>query len=213
MSSYIAICSLVVSIVAILISFLNNKKTAKTKRHELASSGHEKILSWFNETIETLSLLRHKLESNEGYKKSDLSHLSALIERGRYFFPNIDKKDGNAQGKPPAFRGYRQAILDVLVFSYNILNNHLEKGDGEKYTKHLLILQKTFTSWVLEVLKPEDYGKTLEEQTGIKMATNLTFEDFLAIDIQKYYEEYADFKEIFLLHAESEMLLRHQEKS
>jgi len=198
---FISICSLVVSLTAMLLTLFVNARNLKTKKHELSSSEKQRILSWYGETVESLILLRHKAEFGEEYKKSELAHLSALIEMGRYFFPNVDKLNEQSKSKPVAFQGYRQAILTVLILSYNILI----KDDANKYISDLYKLQKVFTSGILEIVKPDVYAKSLEEQTGMRLDTDMTFVDFLNKYSEKHHQDYADFKRIFEQHKERDM--------
>ena len=189
------------SAIALMVSLWVSRRNTKTKNFELSGSEHSKILIWFNDTIETLIFLRMKVEFGEKYEKSELAHLSALIEKGRYFFPNIpDPTNENGKIKPAAFSGRRQRILDTLVYSYNIFI----RDDASKYVADLLILQKLFTSWVLEQLKPDDYMEALKALTGTGLSKSEGFEEFLE-NSQQYYENYANFKEIFMRHKGSDI--------
>ncbi len=53
-------------------------------------------------------------------KMKKLSKLSSLIEQGRFYFPNIDRGDGFGKDKPSAYQGYRNIVLDTLVYLYQI---------------------------------------------------------------------------------------------
>ena len=47
-----------------------------------------------------------------------LCKISALIDRGRLFFPN-EAPDTHGQNKPRAFRGFRPVVLDQLKYVYD----------------------------------------------------------------------------------------------
>lgn len=79
-----------------------------------------------------------------------LAKLSSLIESGRFYFPNIDRKDGFGKQKPIAYQGYRNVILDFLVYEYQLF----EKDDYVQYLKHAESLQRLFTSYVFQYLEP-----------------------------------------------------------
>ena len=178
MGDYIAFASFIISTIAIIISVITS-----TKKYELAYSQRQELLNWYSETVEVLILLRQKLTVKKEDKIDDLARLSMLIEKGRFFFPNVDKKDGHGKNKPTAYRGHRQVILDFLVFSYDIFN----RDDAEKYFGHVLRLQKLFTSKIFDILTPKSYVKSVKRYTGTDMRSNITFSDFLQSDPQKYY--------------------------
>ena len=201
LKEYISIGSMIVSVTALLMTLRNNNKNARTKKYELASAQHNKILSWFGETVEALISLRHKLEFGEEYKKSDLAHLSLLIEIGRYLFPNLKRKNDFAQNKPQIYKGKRKSILDILVFSYRILL----RGENKKEDiEELVSMQKLFTSLMLEVLDPQRYVKELGEYTGMDLAINFTYEEFLDDNVQKNYKDSAIYKRVYMKYKDNE---------
>lgn len=98
------------------------------KKYELTYQYYNDILIWHNQVVEVLTSLMRNQPSNE-LKKQLLSKLSALIESGRFYFPNIDRKDGFGKQKPIAYQGYRNVGLDFLVYEYQLF----EKEDYAKY--------------------------------------------------------------------------------
>lgn len=134
------------------------------------------LLEWHEKVIERLILVRclNRARNSEDHIK-DLAHLSALIEQGRFMFPNIDKGDGFGIDKPPAYQGYRNLALDFLVASYNLLR---EPPSGE-VTLKLELLQRHFTSVVFEILRPRERLETIRALTDRYFAKDQSFEDFL----------------------------------
>lgn len=62
-------------------------------------------------------------------RKADLgARLSAMVDQGRLFFPNIDP-EGKGAEKMGAFRGYRPPILDALMYAYYEVQA-LSRSDG-----------------------------------------------------------------------------------
>lgn len=116
-SDWVAIISLLISIAALIYSFVSN-----TKKYELTYQYYNDILIWHNQVIEVLTSLRLN-RPNANLKKQMLSKLSSLIESGRFYFPNIDRKDGFGNQKPIAYQGYRNVILDFLVYEYQLFQN------------------------------------------------------------------------------------------
>lgn len=172
-SDFISIGSVVVAIAAFLYSFFFN-----TKKYELSSQYRTEILDWYAETIEIL--LRLKTEAKTDFKDEVLkcellAKLSAKIEIGRFYFPNIIMGDGYGNQKPSAYKGYRSLTLDFLVFSYKIFN----KKDSKKYLKHAEELQRAFSSHLFELLDPRLFLKETKKHTDKTFSKELRFEDFI----------------------------------
>ncbi|RYE30271.1 MAG: hypothetical protein EOP42_12540 [Sphingobacteriaceae bacterium] len=175
-SDYISIGSVVVSVSAFLYTYFSN-----TKKYELTSQYRSEVISWFDDTTKILMDLKHQcyLEfPNEEIKISLLSALSSKIELGRFYFPNINKSDSFGDDKPLAYRGYRNLILDFLVFSYRLY----KKNNAQNYLTHADTLQRYFTSYVFEVIDPIKFLKDTERNTNQLFSKDLSFEDFLIID-------------------------------
>lgn len=182
-SDYIAAASLVIAFAAFIYSYLTN-----TKKYELTSQYRTEILSWYSETIEIL--IRLKIEAKDSYKDENLkrellSNLSAKIELGRFYFPNVDKGDKFGDEKPFAYKGYRNLMLDFLVFSFQVF----EKQDAKKYLRHAETLQRHFTSHLFDILDPKTFLKETEKHTNKTFSKELRFEDFIEKDPEalEYY--------------------------
>lgn len=179
-SDWIAIISLVIAVIALGYSILSN-----TKKYELTYQYYNDILNWHNEVVETLIALIYASE-HDNDKSPHLIKLSSLIEKGRFYFPNIDKKDGFGKNKPCAYRGYRNVILDFLVFEYQIF----EKDNSKTYVKHAESLQRLFTSHIFQYLKPEEQSKKIKRHTSIVLTDNYTINDFLNNSPESIYSLY-----------------------
>ncbi len=180
-SDYIAIGSLIIAIAAFFYTYLTN-----TKKYELTNQYRTKILDWYSDTVEIL--VRLKIEANDdfakgGLKKELLSRLSAKIELGRFYFPNVDKGDKFGNDKPLAYKGYRNLMLDFLVFSYQIF----EKEDANKFIKHAEILQRYFTSHLFDILDPTTFLKETKRHTDKTFSKELCFNDFIENDPDALY--------------------------
>lgn len=184
-SDWVSLGSLVIASVALLYTFLSN-----TKKYELASQYRKEILMWYSNTVEILVKLKVEVKDGGGdpnSMKELLSKLSSQIEIGRFYFPNIDKGDGYGEKKPSAYKGYRNLILDLLVYSYSIS----QRPDAPKYVQHLETLQRLFTSHVFQTLEPRKFLKETHKLTSRIFAKDLSVEDFLKEDpsnIEYYYK-------------------------
>ncbi|GGC50277.1 hypothetical protein GCM10011386_48130 [Parapedobacter defluvii] len=169
----IAFGSLLVSLLAFIYAFLTN-----SKRYELTSQYRREVLDWFSETTLILSTLRKVIYDKDGKedKYKLLCKLSAQIEVGRFFFPNIDKGDGFGKEKPLAYQGYRNLVLDFLVYSHRLF----KKEDAVRYRDHAKILQRYFTSYVFEIIEPKKFIKETKKHTKKTFNQELSFEDFIS---------------------------------
>jgi hypothetical protein len=212
-----SIIAVILSFTALAISLYSSKKNSIVKKFELSITIHDKILKWYSETIDTLSFLRFRAHSILKYKVPDtkIEHpfyleffketakLSVLIEKGRYFFPNIERRNEAAENKLSTFHGKRQAILDVLVLYYNICEkSDLFTVDKEKGIDAMLKLQKLFTEWIMKVLNPKDYNEAIKKQTKQNPTIDKTFLEFIDDNACVLLKEkgHGDYKELFELY-------------
>ena len=94
--------------------------------------------------------------------------LSALCDRGKWFFPNKFEEQHGTH-KEPAYRGIRRRILDHLVSAYKALPKCPSYGDfGSRDS--LVASQRAFVSEVQTVLNPrhrEQQVSAVVERFGI----------------------------------------------
>ncbi|WP_428742041.1 hypothetical protein [Tenacibaculum sp.] len=172
-SDYIAIGSLVLSAVALVYAYMSS-----TKKYELHSQYRSEILKWYDETNQVL--IRLKLEAQNDFPNKDLkidllSTLSAKIELGRFYFPNVTNGISYGSDKPKAYQGFRNLNLDFLVFSYRLF----DKDNAKTYLHHAEALQRYFTSHVFEIVEPRKFLKETEKYTSKAFSKDVSFEDFL----------------------------------
>ena len=85
-SDWIAGISLVVAVAALLYTVISN-----TKKYELTYQYYQDVVAWHSDVIKVITQL--KAINEECSKMVYLAELSALIETGRFYFPNIDQHD------------------------------------------------------------------------------------------------------------------------
>ena len=96
------------------------------------------------------------------------------VEIGRFYFPNIDKKDGFGKDKPSANQGYRNIVLEFLVFFYETV----KCGDVKGHEHALWFFMRLYTSAVFDIVAPRDRIK-LKKYSDCMMDTNLSLNDLL----------------------------------
>ena len=171
-ANIIAGLSLLLSI-SLAIFYFRDRRHAKYQVENEYING---LLKWHGEVVTTLLKMRLIHSENQPTKSNDdLALLFALIEQGRFFFPNIDRSDGFGHEKPPAYRGYRNLALDFLVASYNLFSSKVSGAELEKAE----ILQRHFTSLVFEIVRPKNRLQTIQSLTDRYFVQEKSFETFL----------------------------------
>lgn len=156
-----------------------------TKKYELTESYRCEVLSWYEKVIKIIMHLKYFYCSNRSSsleKEKLLCELSALIEVGRIYFPNIDKHDNFGYQKPPTYRGYRDFALDCLVIIYKLG----QKRNLSKYEHHIELFERCFTSRVFEVINPYKRRKQIKKFSSVTFPKDLIIEDIVN---EKSYRE------------------------
>jgi hypothetical protein len=174
-ANMIAAFSLLVSGVTFLFYF----KDRRREKFQLVNNYLKQLLEWHGDTVQILISLRNSVSQTDSPDKSSLlCKLSGQIEKGRFFFPNIDKNDGFGNEKPVAYQGYRNLTLDFLVYSYNLFS----KKNASHFIRHAEVLQREFTSIVYQVVRPKDNLQEIKRLTDKFYAYESIFEDYLEKD-------------------------------
>ena len=153
-----------------------------TKKYELTEQYKKDLLDWHNKVVFTMKKILHYRETGEYYsnnfksvKVELLSELSALAEVGRFYFPNVSRKDEFGMGKPPAYRGYRHIEIEFLLHFYFIAKN-----DAYNYNNLILeTLQRNFTSYVFAILEPEKQNKVRNRKLLITLPDGESIDDII----------------------------------
>lgn len=148
-----AFISLIISIITIYGNVKSNRRETFTTKMDY----YGKILDWYKETILLMKQIEYKTDVKEECKW-ELASLSALVEYGRFFFPNIPIKDYGLE-KPEAYRGYRNITLDFIVAYYNLFSLDLR---SEYPINASQVIQRYFTSEVFKTINPNDYVEQAE---------------------------------------------------
>ncbi|WP_157375661.1 hypothetical protein [Alcanivorax hongdengensis] len=148
----------------------------RDRRHSKFSIANDyinQLLQWHHSVVSILTELRlRRFEETCDDKRALLIELSASIEKGRFFFPNI-KQEEYGTDKPPAYRGYRNIGLDFLVASYNLHHKPWNTSLDQQAEK----LQRLFTSIVYEIVSPSERLNTIRKLTNIYFVKGLSVED------------------------------------
>jgi hypothetical protein len=93
--------------------------------------------------------------------------LSSMIDRGRWFFPNIEADDHGAD-KELGYRGYRHEVLDGLVAAYRFVHriDYRTRENNRSVRDDLTSAKRYFVGQVQKLLDPanrdEEFRETLK---------------------------------------------------
>lgn len=171
-TNLIAGISLLISAITIILYFSDRKRI----RFQILTDYTTQLLDWHGKTVEILLKLRLYTENQVDCNKIELlASLSCQIEKGRFFFPNIDLKDNSGIEKPIAYRGYRNLALDFLVYSYKLF----AEDNCSNYIKQAETLQREFTSIVYDILRPKENLDEIRKLTDKYFTKEHIFENYL----------------------------------
>jgi hypothetical protein len=153
-----------IAVIALVVSLWTWRHQKRLTVEALRLQRDNDIIQWSNTALNTIVaiefLLRGLLRGVEAksfpmLRDECLAKLSASIDKGRLYFPNIDDAVHGAENEL-AFRGFRQPILDRLVEIYDLVKD-LDAGivkQIEAVRKPLLSKKKAFVSEVQSAVDP-----------------------------------------------------------
>jgi hypothetical protein len=165
------------SAVIALVSFLFTWRMAHRQDKRAAASlklAHDNdIIRWSDEAIIVLADAHEMLcEKGVGYPDGEFrqkrsacrARISAIIDRGRLFFPNVDLGDDHGVDKEAGYKGHRQPALEALVSAYRLLGEAgAEAGPDHQASEGLMAIRRGFVAEVFKAVEPERRGMTLKE--------------------------------------------------
>ena len=172
------VVTVVISTIGAIYAIITN-----TKKYELTENYRCELLSWYKSVVETMIKIIHYCESGEFYteqflneKTKLLSRLSSLTEIGRFYFPNVIKDDNFGAEKPVAYQGYRHINLEFLLNFYFIAS----KEPNSKTIMLLWNLERQFTSFMFDMIKPRKRNKEYSKYLSIVIPQGQSIEDYIA---------------------------------
>lgn len=169
----VATLALVLSLSVALSQFRDRRQS----KFNLEKAYVDSLLAWHRDVVATLCDLRDRsIVAETRTERRRL--LSALIEQGRFMFPNIDRADGYGAKKPLAYRGCRHLTLDFLVAAFNLSENI----EMPAFDKSMEALQRHLTSMVFAVVNPTDRLDRLHLMTDRLSIIKEPYEQFLLHD-------------------------------
>jgi hypothetical protein len=169
------VISVVGALVAVTSFVLNLRLVARQEKRNavnLKMAHDSDIIKWSSEVIAALAAAHETLvEKGLSYNDADFAvrrseeraTLSALVDRGRIFFPN--REDGDyGKEKEAGFQGRRQAVLDALVAAYEVLDKAgAQPGPDKTAAEALQKHRRAFIAEVFKAVDPARRGATIKE--------------------------------------------------
>lgn len=174
-----AVAAIASVIVAVMFARRAEAFAAAQRRHasfETVAEWRRDLREWANEVIDVVSqaayvcgdldsqAIRSRSIDSASVPPVDLEQtlacrhrLSSLIDRGRFFLPNIRKMDHGFH-KPPAYRGLRHPALDPLVAAERVLSLGTT-GRFNDRKDALVAMRREFVSSMHHLLDPEAHNR------------------------------------------------------
>lgn len=168
----IAIGSALVALVSAFAARAETRRQRRLQTERLRQSIDAASLEWGNHAIDALgraamfARTRHLQASDgafAGGKTNLMISLSALVERGRMFFPNLDA-DNKGMDKDGAYRGHRPPILDAIMWAYFELDALTRDGGptGDNSADYIDDCRRLMVSELQAHLDPRRLDKIVE---------------------------------------------------
>lgn len=160
MSDWVAVVSAAISVVALLINLVVTSRQTRVSVESLKFNNDSQVMNWANRVVVAMSEAHHlsvgggvstALSQERGLALA--TSLSALIDEGRWFFPNIGKKPTDAD-KPGAYTGTRQAVLDHVVAVYDAVVAMQGVSQREGFVARIHEARRHFVTEVQQAVDP-----------------------------------------------------------
>ena len=142
---------------------------ARTRRRDT------EMVHWGGAVIDLMASLEAQCEFPDPCRdvakfRSLAAAASALVDRGRLFFPNVTTAQPTGISKPQAYRGFRVALLDEVVRAY-FMANHLADPDNAilpGFKSEMRDARRRFVSGL-----QAEMGRTLRESSREKVGVSV----------------------------------------
>lgn len=171
---WIGIGSAVLAVASFVLNLRLVARQEKRNRVAMKMAHDSDVIRWSDEVIALLATSQELLaEKGVSYNEAEFrgrrsavrAQLSALIDRGRLFFPN--RADGEyGKEKEEGFQGRRQPALDVLVQAYGVIDvAGAAPGPDGASAGQLTDHRRKFMAEVFKAVDPIRRGEKMKELT------------------------------------------------
>ena len=111
-NEWIGVISAGISVLAVVLNIALTSRQTRVSVESFKFNNDTQVMNWANRVVVAMAEAYHLNAKTDLHALA--TSLSALIDEGRWFFPNIGKKDTDHE-KHGAYQGTRQAVLDSML--------------------------------------------------------------------------------------------------
>jgi hypothetical protein len=115
-SDWVGVISAGVSVLAVVLNIALTSRQTRVSVENFKFNNDTQVMSWANRVVVAMAEAYHLNPKTDMHALA--TSLSALIDEGRWFFPNVGKKETDPE-KHGAYQGKRQPVLDSIVAVYD----------------------------------------------------------------------------------------------
>lgn len=127
--------SIVVAVASLVFNVMLLHRQNRMQLESLRLQADSDVIGWGRQAIDALADAQRLIYAKphitdtafEQDRISAMQRLSSLADQGRLFFPNV-VRDDHGKHNEAAYQGYRQPVLDALIFAYAVLQNWRDAG-------------------------------------------------------------------------------------
>ena len=184
-ADWVAMVSALIAVTSFLANWRVVSRQSKMQAADLQMAHDSDVIAWFHETVDVLADAQETLreagksspvEEFDIKRSRSRTRISAMLDRGRLFFPNLDQGDGHGQEREAGYQGYRQPALDALYACYRVVSDwptplpdaimtEEQKHEKKQRLKGLVDARRVLVSEVFKAIDPRRRGRLLEELT------------------------------------------------
>lgn len=171
-NEWVAVTSAALALLSLVLNTLVVNRQTTLQFETLKMEMDSEAFAWVHEAINAVSDAialadgRGKIYAPDEFRMRafETGHkLSSIADRGRLLFPN-EAPDAHGQEKEGAFQGYRQPILDAVVFACAQLARLEAEGEPDKDAERVLTrCRRLLVSEAQNALDPRRREQMLEQ--------------------------------------------------
>lgn len=147
MSDWVAVGSAAVSVLALVLNIVITSRQTRVSVETFKFNNDTQLMNWANRVVAAMAEAYHLTDKTDVHALA--TTLSALIDEGRWYFPNKGKKETDNE-KPGAYRGNRQVVLDHIVAVYDAVVA-MPNADEQAWHKHMASVHEARRHFVSEI--------------------------------------------------------------
>ncbi|MGE3866898.1 MAG: hypothetical protein AB7G04_08285, partial [Hyphomonadaceae bacterium] len=159
---WLAIGSAALALASFAFNWAVVKRQTAMQFESLRAARDSDLIAWADQVIEAMADAqklcrdRGKLLSDDEFLRAQSetrTRISALLDRGRLFFPNLP---GAAEGAAPeaAYQGKRQPALDAVFLCYRIVADLGREGEVSEPVRAVVAQRRAFVSEIFNTVDP-----------------------------------------------------------